>query len=266
MKRRILFISDGTGITAETLGHSLMTQFPDVEFEERRHAFIDTLEKAEALHQQLQADENNLILLTVADEAIRKILLELPGQVLDIFSFAVSWMSKALGQAPEQHVGHAHGMVDLKAYQRRIDAINYALTFDDGLGRDYGEADVILVGVSRSGKTPPCLYLALHFGVKAANYPLTENDFESMNLPPMLAPWQDKLFGLSIDPFRLAQIREARKPGSSYARLNTCRMEVQYAERLFKRYRIPFLNTTETSIEEISAKILSVLKLEKPLY
>ena len=267
MKRQILFISDGTGITAETLGHSLMTQFPAVEFEEKRYAFIDTLEKAEQLRQALsQQDESRLILLTVADEAIRKVLLELPGQVLDIFTFAISWMSRALGQAPEQHVGHAHGMVDPKAYQRRIDAINYALSFDDGLGRDYAEADVILVGVSRSGKTPTCLYLALHFGLKAANYPLTENDFDSMGLPAMLAPWKDKLFGLSIDPFRLAQIREARKPGSSYARLNTCRMEVQYAERLFKRFRIHDPNTTETSIEEISTRILAVLKLENPLY
>ncbi len=267
MQRRILFISDGTGITAETLGHSLMTQFPAVRFEEKRYAFIDTLEKARQLCDALRDQpEDTLVLLTVADPAIRKVLLQLPGQVLDIFSFAVSWMSKALGQAPEQHVGHAHGLVDPKAYQQRIDAVNYALHFDDGLGRDYAEADVILVGVSRSGKTPTCLYLALHFGLKAANYPLTENDFDSTDLPRMLAPWQNKLFGLSIDPFRLAQIREARKPGSRYASLNTCRREVQFAERLFGRYRIPYLNTTETSIEEISAKVLSVLQLDKPLY
>ncbi len=267
MKRRILFISDGTGITAETLGHSLMTQFPGVQFEQKRYAFIDTLDKARDLCASLREfPEDTLILLTVADEQIRKLLLELPGQVLDIFTFAISWMSRALGQAPEQHVGHAHGLVDPKAYQQRIDAVNYALRFDDGLGRDYGESDVILVGVSRSGKTPTCLYLALHYGVKAANYPLTENDFDQAGLPTMLAAWKSKLFGLSIDPFRLHQIRQARRPGSRYAALDVCRREVAFGERLFQRHGIPFLNTTETSIEEISAKVLAMLQLEKRLY
>lgn len=266
-RRCIYFISDGTGITAETLGHSLMTQFPDVEFDERRYSFVDTEAKAQCLFTELANEKQlcgqPLVLLTVANPKVRSILMDIKGEVLDIFSLSVSWMSQQIGSQPAHRVGQAHSMVDQVAYQSRIDAVNYALSFDDGLGKDYAEADVILVGVSRSGKTPTCLYLALHYGVKAANYPLTDSDFDSIKLPNMLKPWQKKLFGLTIDPLRLSQIREIRRPGSSYANLKQCHQEVQFAENLFKRFSLPYLNTTETSIEEISNKVINQFKLEK---
>lgn len=157
-------------------------------------------------------------------------------------------------------------MVDFETYHRRINAMNYSLTHDDGMAFDYEEADVILVGVSRAGKTPTCVYLALHYGVKAANYPLTDGDLESDRLPPRLKQWRRKLFGLTIDPERLQQIRQERRPDSRYAKLETCRREVQAAEAMFSLERIPTLSTTHTSIEEISSKVLSTLGLQREMY
>ena len=156
--------------------------------------------------------------------------------------------------------------MDFARYETRINATNYALSHDDGIDVHYDEADVILVGVSRSGKTPTCLYLALHFGVSAANYPLTEEDLESDELPKRLRAHRKKLFGLTIDPIRLQQIRQARRPNSRYATIETCRREVQSAEALFRRERLPSLSTTNTSIEEIASKVMSQLDIDKPLF
>ena len=150
-------------------------------------------------------------------------------------------------------------MVDFETYHRRINAMNYALTHDDGISMDYDDAEMILVGVSRAGKTPTCVYLALHYGIRAANYPLTEEDLEADRLPPRLRPYRHKLFGLTIDPVRLQQIRQERRPNSRYAQLETCRREVAAAERMFRNERIPVLSTTHTSIEEIASKVLTTL-------
>ena len=157
-------------------------------------------------------------------------------------------------------------MVDFETYHRRINAMNYALTHDDGISMDYGDADLILVGVSRAGKTPTCVYLALHYGVRAANYPLTEEDLEQDRLPPRLRPHRSKLFGLTIDPVRLQQIRQERRPNSRYAQLETCKREVAAAETMFRTERIPMLSTTHTSIEEISSKVLDTLGIHREMY
>jgi regulator of PEP synthase PpsR (kinase-PPPase family) len=163
-------------------------------------------------------------------------------------------------------VGGAHALVDYKAYEERINATNFALTHDDGISYNYANADLILVGVSRSGKTPTCLYMALHYGVKAANYPLTEEDLQGEGLPKRLQPFRQKLFGLTIDPDRLQQIRQERKPGSKYATLVQCQQEVKRAEALFRSIRLPHLSTTNMSIEEISSKILAQLGIQNQLY
>jgi regulator of PEP synthase PpsR (kinase-PPPase family) len=157
-------------------------------------------------------------------------------------------------------------MVDFAAYEARINATNYALTHDDGIDVNYGDADVILVGVSRVGKTPTCLYMALHYGVKAANYPLTEDDLEKLELPSRLVPYRERLYGLTIEPQRLAQVREARRPGSRYATIQQCRWELEQADRLFRREGVAVQNTTHTSIEEIASKILSQLGIERHMF
>lgn len=157
-------------------------------------------------------------------------------------------------------------MTNLTAYERRISATNYALAHDDGMNPNYEDAAVVLVGVSRSGKTPTCLYLALHYGITAANYPLTEEELEAGRLPPRLSPHRDKLFGLTIDPERLQQIRQSRRPHSRYAHIEQCRREVMLAERLFRQEGIPFLNTTHTSIEEIASKVLARLGFDRQTF
>jgi regulator of PEP synthase PpsR (kinase-PPPase family) len=166
----------------------------------------------------------------------------------------------------QSRVGQAHGLVNFEAYHRRINAMNYALTHDDGIAINYDEADLILVAVSRAGKTPTCVYLALHYGIRAANYPLTDQDLESDRLPARLRAYRRKLFGLTIDPERLQQIRQERRPNSTYAKLETCISEVAAAERMFQAERIPTLSTTHTSIEEISSKVMSTLGLQREMF
>jgi hypothetical protein len=269
--RPVFYISDGTGITAETIGHSLLTQFAGVEFDSRRIAFVDAADKAEAAAQQIRAaaahsGQRPIVVNSVVDPALGAILSASGALMLDVFAPFIEPLERELGCRRQSRVGQAHGMVDFAAYEQRINATNYALSHDDGIDLDYAEADLVLVGVSRSGKTPTCLYLALHYGVRAANYPLTEEDLEVGDLPARLRPHRRKLFGLTIDPSRLAQIRGERKPGSRYASLEQCRREVAIAERLLAAERIPTLSTTHTSIEEIASKVLAQLGIHRHMY
>jgi [pyruvate, water dikinase]-phosphate phosphotransferase / [pyruvate, water dikinase] kinase len=269
--RQVFYVSDGTGITAETIGHSLLTQFGGVEFRTYRMPFVDCVEKAREAAERIRAvgEQSGLrpiVVNTVVDAAISALLAESGALMLDVFAPFIAPLEGELGVQRDPLVGRAHGMVDMGEYEARINATNYALTHDDGVDVDYREADLILVGVSRSGKTPTCLYLALQFGVKAANYPLTDDDLHSGELPKRLRAYRRKLFGLTIDPERLRQVREARRPGSGYAKIEQCRREVAIAEQLFRQEGIPSLSTTHTSIEEIASKILSSLGIDKYMF
>ena len=269
--RPVFYVSDGTGITAETIGHSLLTQFSGFEFVTDRMAFIDDAEKARDAVQRIRAAADRhqvrpIVINSCVDPSLSLILAESGGLMLDVFAPFMEPLEAELNSPRHARVGQAHGMVDFETYHRRIDAMNFALSHDDGVALSYDEADVILVAVSRAGKTPTCIYLALHYGVKAANYPLTEEDLESDRLPPRLRPYRRKLFGLTIDPGRLQQIRQERRANSSYSAAETCRREVQAAERMFNAERIPTLSTTHTSIEEISSKVLSTFGLQREMY
>ena len=269
--RPVFYVSDGTGITAETIGHSLLTQFSGFQFLTDRLAFVDDADKAREASARIRAagelhGVRPIVVNSCVDAQLSMILAESGALMLDVFAPFIEPLERELEQPRQARVGQAHGMVDFETYHRRINAMNYSLTHDDGMAFDYEEADVILVGVSRAGKTPTCVYLALHYGVKAANYPLTDGDLESDRLPPRLKQWRRKLFGLTIDPERLQQIRQERRPDSRYAKLETCRREVQAAEAMFSLERIPTLSTTHTSIEEISSKVLSTLGLQREMY
>ena len=271
MSRPVFFISDGTGITAETIGHSLLTQFSGVEFQTRRIAFVDTADKAREAAAQIRAvgidaGKKPIVVNTVVDSQLSAILAESDAFMMDVFAPFIAPLEQELQTQRLPRVNQAHGMVDFAAYEARINATNYALTHDDGIDLDYGEADLILVGVSRSGKTPTCLYLALHYGVKAANYPLTEEDLENDEMPKRLQAHKRKLFGLTIDPIRLQQIRTERKPNSRYATIEQCKKEVAIAEAMFKNQQLPHLSTTHTSIEEIASKILAQFGIQKHMY
>ncbi|MDG2524306.1 kinase/pyrophosphorylase [Stenotrophomonas sp. HITSZ_GD] len=269
--RPVFYVSDGTGITAETIGHSLLTQFSGFSFVTDRLSFIDDPDKArEACHRIVSAGERYqvrpIVVNSCVDPQLSLILAESGALMLDVFAPFIEPLERELNSPRHSRVGRAHGMVDFETYHRRINAMNFALSHDDGVALDYDEADVILVAVSRAGKTPTCIYLALHYGVKAANYPLTDEDLESDHLPPRLRAYRRKLFGLTIDPDRLQQIRQERRPNSRYSAPETCRREVAAAERMFQMERIPTLSTTHTSIEEISSKVLTTFGLQREMF
>jgi len=265
----IFYVSDGTAITAETVGRSLITQFTGVQFLEKRLPFINDAQTAQAaadIISSTPSEHPKLVVNTVVDIELRKIIHSAGGIKLDPFNRLLRRIEKNLGIKSDPGVGRAHGMSDSASYNDRIEATNFALSHDDGVNLNLQKADLILLGVSRSGKTPTCLYLALHYGLKAANYPITDEDLERMRLPDDVMRHKDKLFGLTIDPFRLSQIRSERRPNSRYAQLRKCQAEVSDAELIYQRNQIPFLNTTLTSIEEISGKIMIALNLNKRLY
>ena len=271
-QRIVFFISDGTGITAEMLGHSLLTQFDDIQFQQIAIPFVDTVAKAEECvakidEARVRSGARPIVFCTLVNDDVRNALRQTDALVLDFFQSFLNPLEAELAARSTHTVGRSHGVTNDKGYHDRIDAINFALAHDDGLGnRELAKADVILVGVSRSGKTPTCLYLALQFGIKAANCPLTPDDFARGALPSAVEPQLPKVYGLTIAPERLARIRNERRPDSQYAELENCRYEVEEAERLMRRYGIPWLNSTTRSIEEIATKILQDVKLERRVY
>jgi regulator of PEP synthase PpsR (kinase-PPPase family) len=271
MRRTIFYLSDGTGITAETIGHSVLTQFDDIDFDTFRVPFIDDEEKAHGAAARIRnayatTGARPIVVNTVVDPLLSEILATSGALMIDVFAPFIGPLEAELGVKRKLNIGKAHGLTDFTEYEARINATNYALTHDDGIDVNYADAEVILVGVSRVGKTPTCLYMALHYGVKAANYPLTEDDLDKLELPKRLLGCKQRLYGLSIDPQRLAQVREARKPGSRYAKLDQCQRELALADKLFRRENIPVQNTTHTSIEEIASKILAQLGIEKHMF
>ncbi len=271
-QRTVFFISDGTGITAEMLGHSLLTQFDAFEFQQVAIPFVDSVAKAEECVAKVEeararTGARPIVFCTLVDDRLRGVLRRTDALVLDFFESFLAPLEAEFATRSTHAVGRSHSAVNHKGYQDRIEAINFALAHDDGLGnRELGEAEVVLVGVSRSGKTPTCLYLALQFGIKAANYPLTPDDFDRATLPGAVEPHLARLYGLTIAPERLSEIRNERRPGSQYARLDNCRYEVEQAEKLMRRHRIPWLNSTTRSIEEIATKILQEAKLERRVF
>jgi regulator of PEP synthase PpsR (kinase-PPPase family) len=271
MRRTIFYVSDGTGITAETIGHSVLTQFDGVDFTTYRIPFVDDETKARAAALRIktsyaQTGMRPIVVNTIMDQKLSDLVAESGAFMLDVFAPFIGPLEIELDAKRSPRVGKAHGLTDFGEYEARINATNYALTHDDGIDVNYDDSDLILIGVSRVGKTPTCLYMALHYGVKAANYPLTEEDLEKLELPARLVPYRQRLYGLTIEAQRLAQVREARRPGSRYAKLEQCRWELEQAGKLFRREAIAVQNTTHTSIEEIASKILAQLGIEKHMF
>jgi regulator of PEP synthase PpsR (kinase-PPPase family) len=260
--RQVFFVSDRTGITAEMLGEALLTQFPDIEFARSRLLFIDTLDKAHAAARQISeacADPSRppVVFSTLIDPAVQAIITASTGKVFDLFGTFLEPLERTLDAHSSHKVGRMHGMGDIKGYEQRIRAVNFTLDHDDGQRvRDLPKAQIVLTGVSRCGKTPTCLYLALQFDLRAANYPLTEEDLEQTRLPETLRGCRELLHGLTIKPERLSRIREERRPGSRYASLQQCRTEIARAESLFRAEGVPFIDVTSISIEEIATLLV----------
>jgi len=268
-ERTVFFLSDQTGVTAETLGHSLITQFAGQNFRQVTLPFIDTEDKATAAVRKINAAGARdalrpVVFSTLVQPNLRDIVRTSEGLHLDIFDEFLEPLALEFGERPIYASGRAHGMSDIEVYMKRIEATNFALANDDGgITRNYEMADVILVGVSRSGKTPTCLYLALQYGVYAANFPLTEEELENASLPEFLLAQKPKLFGLTIAPSRLREIRKERRPMGRYSTPQQVRFELRQAEKIFNRYGIPYVDTTRFSIEEISSRILDSTGVER---
>lgn len=261
-QRSIFFLSDRTGITAETLGATLLTQFDEDSFKQSTLPFINTPEKARSALEYIEHTGRNsglqpIIFSTTVSDEVRGILRGGEALFLDLFDMFLPSLEGALNAKSAHRVGRAHGIADEGVYESRIDAMNFALAHDDGVGESgYGDAEVILIAPSRCGKTPACIYMAMQYGIFAANYPLTEDDLEHKGLPRALAPYRDKLYGLCIDPQRLHQIRSERRRGSQYAALPQVSYELRQAEQLYKRHGLPFASTTNKSIEEIATLVM----------
>lgn len=266
MKRTVYFVSESTGISAETMGHSLLSQFEGVEFEQIYMPYINTELRAAALTKRMQeAYERDgarpIVFATMLNEDIAAVVKGGNCYYMELFERFVEPLSAELGVPPSRKSGRSHAITKPSSYTKRIDAINFAMANDDGINpKNFQHADVVLLGVSRSGKTPTCLYLAMHYGLRSANYPITEEDFERGDLPPEVWASKQKMFGLTIDANRLQAIREERRPGSDYASMQRCQRDIREAQSMFKRLGVQVMNTTNQSIEEISSLILRAMK------
>ena len=272
LRRTAFFISDRTGITAEMLGHSLLKQFENLSFTETTLPYLDTLEKASAAVTQINQSAiidgiRPLVFSTLVNLEIQSIFKSANALHLDCFNIFIKPLERELSMRSSLTVGLSHRADDIINYHQRIESVNYSLAHDDGISvKDSQQADIILVGVSRSGKTPTCLYLALQYGIRAANYPFIPEDFSSMLLPVQLKNLNEKLFGLTIDPVRLHQIRSERRLDSKYASLENCQYETHEAEALMRQEGIPYLDVTNKSIEELATTLLQQTKLERRIY
>jgi hypothetical protein len=270
-ERTVFFVSDGTGITAETFGHSVLTQF-ELRFRQIRMPFIDSIDKAydvvRTINEACDKDgKRPIVFSTLVKAELSSVVRQSKGMHLDLFQTFVEPLEQELGIKSTHTVGRSHNIADTDQYKNRIEAINFSLAHDDGQSnKNLFQADVILVGVSRCGKTPTSLYLAMQYGIKAANYPLIPDDFEREKLPSGLMPFKSKIFGLSILPDRLSEVRNERLPGSKYATIENCRYEVNEAEAMMRRDGIQWLSSTHKSIEEIATTILRDIRPDRLIY
>ena len=268
-KRPVFFLSDRTGITSETLGHALLTQFSAVGFEYYSLPFITSGEKArQAVREINQAGGKSglkpIVFSTMVKDDYKPIIAESDANIIDFFDVFINPLEQELGVESTHTSGLSHGISDEAVYMQRIDAVNYALHNDDGITtRHFDTAEIILIGASRSGKTPTCLYLGLQYAIRAANYPLTDVDVDDLRLPSVLLPYREKLYGLIISPDRLRSIRELRRPGSAYASLQQCQKEVRNIKALYDQEGIHYVDTSHVSVEEIAATILQQQKLKR---
>ncbi len=269
--RVVFFVSDGTGITAESFGQSLLAQFEHITFEHVTLPYIDTIEKAEQLVREVgrvteEGGLEPLLFSTIIDEKIAMVIRQAKACRHDLFDTYMPGLEENLKAHAIHQVGKKRAIAASSSgkYNQRIDAVHFAIDNDDGAKlRFYDQADIIIVGVSRCGKTPTCLYMGLQFGIRAANYPITEDDLDMMRLPKALQPYRSKLFGLTISPERLAAIRHERRPNSRYSSPRQCALELQEVEQMFVSNSIPFLDSSSYSVEEISTRIIAQTGIER---
>lgn len=260
------FVSDSTGVTAETLGNALLANFPGIRFAKHTVPFVATEAEARAVARSIDADaaagREPLLFVTVKNAALRGILGQSRATVIDLLAGHLTELERALGVTASEQLGNYHGLGDMDRYFARMRAVEYAIEHDDGQStRALDQADVVIIAPSRCGKTPTTMYLALQHGLRVANYPLTDDDFPTEGLPRTVVKHRSRCFGLTTTPLRLSQIRHERRPSSRYSSLEQCTLELRRAEDLYRRNRVPFLNSATKSVEEMSAVIMQTMKL-----
>lgn len=264
--RTAFIVSDRTGLTAEAMAYSLLSQFPGIDFQIETFTFVDNKQKTQALVERCKAIRKQhglapMVFLTLVNDDLREYFTQAKIEVFDLFHTFIGPMEERLGVKSSHTIGRSHGVQDEKAYTSRIAAMHFAMQTDDGMDSEYyRKSDLIIVGVSRCGKTPASLYLSLHYGLYVSNYPLTDHELSFKRLPDVLEAHKEKLFGLTIDPFRLLQIRQQRYKGSSYSDAATCQREIAQAESIFRAHDLPYLNTSKMSVEEIGAMIVNLTR------
>lgn len=263
-KRRVYFVSDSTGITAETVGNALLANFPAIGFVRRTVPFVDSIDGARNVVAEIDGDGNGgvpIVFTTVKAADIRAVIAGARAVIIDLLAGHLVELEQALGVTASEQLGQFHSVGDVERYFARMRAVEYAIEHDDGQSRRALDiADVIVIAPSRCGKTPTTMYLALQYGLLVANYPLTDDDFPTDGLPQWVAPYASRCFGLTTTPLRLSQVRHERRPDSTYASLEQCTLELRRAEDLYRRNRVPFLNSSTKSVEEMSAVILQAMR------
>lgn len=260
------FVSDSTGITAETLGNALLANFPTVDFVRHTVPFVDTMQDARNVVREIDSaaaeGKAPIVFTTVKSDPVREVIAGAQAVLIDLIGGHLSELEHALGTTASEQLGQYHGVGDMERYLARMRAVEYAIEHDDGQSlRALDIADVVIIAPSRCGKTPTTMYLALQYGLLVANYPLTDDDFPTGDLPRVVAPYAGRCFGLTTTPLRLSQVRHERRPNSRYASLAQCTLELRRAEDLYRRNRVPFLNSSTKSVEEMSAVIMQTMKL-----
>ena len=265
-RRPVFFVSDSTGITAETLGNALLVQFPDFDFERHVLPFTDSVEAARRAVGIIRAAADGsavkpIVFVTVRAAGVAEEFQDAPGEIIDLLGPHLTHLEEALDTIRTGEATEYHRVGDLARYHERIDAVEYTFAHDDAQSlRHIDRADLIIVAPSRCGKTPTAMYLALQYGLRVANYPLTDDDTPGV-MPEAIAPYRDRLFGLTTTAQRLSQVRGERRPGSGYASLARCRTELRDAETLYRDNGIPFINSHAMSVEEMASIILTTMKL-----
>ena len=261
----VFFLSDSTGISAETMGNALLIQFPEMHFERRLIPFIVTAAEARRVVAVLDAAADGpvtpIAFTTAATDEIRHILHTTRCPMIDFFELHMSRVEEVFGVTAKRHVAKLHGVGDIQRYNSRMAAIEYSIEHDDGQSiRALDRADVVLVAPSRCGKTPTTMYLALQHGLFVANYPLVEEDLDAAELPRPVRALRERCIGILADAKRLSEVRQARRPNSRYASIEQCRYELRQAEAMYHTNRIPVINSTTRSVEEMSTLIIQILE------
>ncbi len=264
--RPVYFVSDSTGVTAETLGNALLANFPGVSFRRRTIPFVDTAAGAEAVVRAIDEAAATgplpILFRTVKSVRVRDVLTTAHATHIDLLGGHLTELEETLGTTASEQLGQFHTVGDSETYFARMRAVEYAIEHDDGQSyRALDQADVIIIAPSRCGKTPTTMYLALQYGLRVANYPITDDDFPTDDLPRAVRPFRSRCFGLTTTPLRLSQVRHERRPNSTYSSLAQCTLELRRAEDLYRRTRVPFVNSSTKSVEEMSAVIMQSLHL-----